>query len=431
MNPEEPLPLTGIRVADFSWFGAGPIAGEVFANLGAQVIRVESESHLDGLRKTQPVPPGAEGPNVSGYYNNFNAGKLSFTLNLNNHGARQVALDLLAKSDVMIENYTPRVIEKWGLTYDEVVKVNPTIIYANMPMQGTWGPHRDFLGFGGVLAPVTGFSYLTGWPDRPPIGVGTNYPDYVINPGHCVVAVLAALRYRSRTGKGQRIELAQVESTVAALGPAVMEYAVNGRVPERSGNRVPHGAPHGVFPCLPRPQQGNLPPRQRLAAGGDGPVMEDRWLAIAVFSDAQWEALKDVMGRPAWAEEERFSTVLGRKANEDELEAQIALWTQRITSEEGMRLLQARGVPAGVVQTAEDVLDHDEHLKARGYYVYLDHPEAGRNAYDDPQFRLSETPARLQGPAPLLGQHNDFVLREVLGYSDERIAELLVEQVVY
>ena len=430
MNPEEPLPLSGIRVADFSWFGAGPIAGRVFADLGAEVIRVESESHLDGLRKTQPVPPGAEGPNVSGYYNNFNAGKLSFTLNLGHPEARAVALDLIAKSDVMIENYTPRVIEKWGLTYDEVAQVNPRIIYANMPMQGNWGPHRDFLGFGGVLAPVTGFSYLTGWPDRPPIGVGTNYPDYVINPGHCVVAVLAALRYRARTGKGQHIELAQVESTVAALGPAVMEYAANGAIRERNGNRVPHAAPHGVFPCRSRPQEGNLPPRQAMAAAGQ-PPSEDRWIAVTVFDDDQWEGLKDVMGRPTWADEERFATLLGRKANEDELESKLSEWTRTIVAEEGMRLLQARGVPAGVVQTAQDVLDHDEHLKARGYYVYLDHPEAGRNAHDGPQFRLSETPARLQGPAPLIGQHNDYVLREVLGYDDERIAALLVEQVVY
>jgi crotonobetainyl-CoA:carnitine CoA-transferase CaiB-like acyl-CoA transferase len=376
------------------------------------------------------VPPEAEGPNVSGYYNNFNAGKLSFTLNLGHAGAREVALDLIAKSDVMIENYTPRVIEKWGLTYDEVARVNPRIIYANMPMQGTWGPHRDFLGFGGVLAPVTGFSYLTGWPDRPPIGVGTNYPDYVINPGHCVVAVLAALRYRSRTGKGQHIELAQVESTVAALGPAVMEYAVNGTIRERNGNRVPHAAPHGVFPCQPRPQAGNLPPRQAAAAAGQ-PPSEDRWIAITVFTDAQWEGLKDVIGRPDWADEERFATLLGRKAHEDELEAKLSEWTRMMIAEEAMRLLQARDVPAGVVQTAQDVLDHDEHLKARGYYVYLDHPEAGRNAYDGPQFRLSETPARLHGPAPLLGQHNDYVLREVLGYDDERIAGLLVEQVVY
>lgn len=430
MDPTEPLPLTGIRVADFSWFGAGPIAGLAFANLGAEVIRVESESHLDGLRKAQPVPPGMEGPNVSGYYNNFNAGKKSFTLNFSHPGARAVALDLIATCDVLIENYTPRVMEKWGLTYADAVQVNPQIIYANMPMQGSWGPHRDFLGFGGVLTPVTGFTYLAGWPDRTPIGLGTNYPDYCINPGHCVIAVLAALRYRAQTGKGQRIELAQVESTSATLGPALMQYAVNGVVPERSGNRLPHAAPHGVFPCLPRPQNGTLPPRYAAAQGGSAP-MEDRWVAIAVMTDAHWDALVDAMGHPAWAEQERFGTLLGRKANEDELEAGIAAWTGTLTPEDAMALLQAKGVPTGVVQTSEDMLDHDPHLKARGFYVYLDHPETGHSAYDGPMFRLEETPARLGGPAPLLGQHNDEVLREVLRYDDERIAELLVEGVVF
>jgi crotonobetainyl-CoA:carnitine CoA-transferase CaiB-like acyl-CoA transferase len=172
-----------------------------------------------------------------------------------------------------------------------------------------------------------------------------------------------------------------------------------------------------------------VPPRYALTATGD-PSIEDRWLAVAVLNDAQWESLKDVMGRPSWADEERYSTLHGRKSHEDELEESLATWTRTVVAEEAMRLLQAKGVPAGVVQTSEDVLDHDEHLKARGYYVYMDHPEAGRTAYDGPQFRLSESPARLHGPAPLLGEHTDYVLREVLGYSDERIAELLVEGVV-
>lgn len=430
MQPTEPLPLSGVRVADFSWFGAGPIAGQVLANLGAEVIRVESEAHLDGLRKAQPTPPGKEGPNVSGYYNNFNAGKRSFTLNLRQAGARQVALDLLVKCDVLLENYTPRVFEKFGLTYEDVQAVNPAIIYVNVPMQGSWGPHRDFLGFGAVLAPLTGFTYLAGWPDRPPIGVGTNYPDYVVNPGHTVIAILAALRYRAQTGKGQRVELAQMESTISALGPAVMEYATNGVIPQRAGNRVPFAAPHGVFPCRSRPSRAN-PPARAVATGQTAPTEEERWLTIAVGSDAEWEGLKDAAGRPAWADEARFDTLLGRKAHEDDLEARLAEWTATMVAEEAMTLLQAKGVPAGVVQTAEDVLEHDQHLQARGYYVYLDHPDAGRTAYDGPQFRLSESPARLHGPAPLLGEHNDYVLREVLGYDDERIAELLVEGVVF
>ena len=403
-------PLAGVRVADFSWFGAGPIAGQTLATFGAEVIRVESEAHMDGLRTTQPVPPGKEGPNVSGYYNNFNAAKKSFTLNLGNPKAKDVALRLIARSDVMLENYTPRVVEKWGLTYEEVVKVKPDIIYAQMPMQGSNGPHRDFLGFGGVIGPLAGFTYLSGYADREPIGLSpVNYPDYVINPGHAAVAILAALHYRRRTGKGQRIELSQVESTTAALGPFILEYTVNGRVPERGGNRSNAACPHGIFRCA-----------------GD-----DRWLSLSCSTDEQWQGLLDVMGRPEWSQEERFTTALGRKHHEAELEALIEEWTSSINDYEAMRLLQAKGVPAGVVQNARDVLETDEHLRARGYYYYLDHPDAGRTAYDGPPVRLSATPGRHDAPAPLLGQHNDYVLREVLGYNDEEIAELLVEQVVF
>lgn len=402
-------PLAGIRVADFSWFGAGPIAGLTLATFGAEVIRIESEAHMDGLRMTQPVPPGKEGPNVSGYYNNFNAGKLSFTLNLGHPKAREVALRLIARSDVMLENYTPRVVEKWGLTYADAVKVRPDIIYAQMPMQGSDGPHRDYLGFGGIIAPFAGYSYLTGWPDRVPTGMGVNYPDYVINPGHAAYAIMAALHYRNRTGKGQRVELAQIESVAATLGPFILDYTVNGRVPERNGNRVEHACPHGAFRC----------------AG------EDRWLAIAVTTDAQWEGLVDAMGCPEWAAGERFATFLGRKRNEDDLERNIEAWTQGIAADEALRLLQAKGVPAGIVQTAEDVLDKDEHLRERGFYQYLDHPETGRAAYDGPGFRLSRATNRHSAPAPLLGQHNDYVLREVLEYSDDEIAELLVEQIVF
>lgn len=414
-----PPPLADIRVADFSWFAAGPVAGAVLAQFGAEVIRVESESHLDGLRITMPVPPGKEGGvNVSGYYNNFNAGKRCFTLNMSRPEARAVALDLLKTCDVMLENYTPRIVEKWGLTYNDVVAVRPDIIYVNIPMQGNWGPHRDFLGFGGVLAPVSGYSYLAGWPDRAPIGVGTNYPDYVINPGHATIAILAALRHRDRTGEGQQIELSQLESTLNGLGPALMEAAANGTVPQRQGNRCAYAAPHGVFRCQDRP-----------ATVGGAP--EDRWCTISVYSDAQWEALKAELAEPEWACAERFATLLGRKRHEDELEQRIGEWTRTQTAEAVAERLQAHGVPAGIVQTAEDVLDHDPHLRERGFYVYLDHPEAGRTAYDGPHFVLSATPGDLRTPALLLGEANDYVLSELLGVDAERAADLLVNQIVY
>lgn len=409
-------PLTGIKVADFSWFGAGPICGENLATFGATVVRVESEAHLDGLRSVGPFPPGKNTYNVSGYFNNYNAGKLDLTLNLTTELGKRMAMKLIAWCDVFLTNFTPRIIEKWGLTYDELVGVNPEIVAVYQPMQGSDGPHKYFMGFGAVLGPITGYSYLSGFPDRPPMGLGTNYPDYVINPGHTLVAILAALHYRRRTGKGQRIELAQVESSVAPHAAALLDYTANGRVQIRGGNRLPHASPHGAFRCK------------------DGvweKKPEDRWIALGVFDDEQWRALVEAMGSPAWAADAKFSTLAGRKAHEDVLEAHITAWTGERVAEEVMALLQSKGVPAGVVQNARDMLEGDEHLKAREYYVYLDHPEAGRTAYDGPPFRLSKTPGALRWPAPLLGQHNEQVCKEILGMTDEEIADALVEQALF
>ena len=404
---ESKLPLAGVKVADFSWFGAGPIAARWLADFGADVVRVESETRVDGLRTIAPFPPGKTGYNVSGYFNNYNAGKWSITLNLNTDRGRQLAYGLVRWADVFLTNLTPRVIERWELTYDKLAKVKPDIIAAYQPMQGFEGPHRDFLGFGAVLSPVTGYNHLSGFPNRAPAGLGTNYPDYVINPGHTLVAVLAALRYRRKTGKGQRIELAQIESAVSPLFTAIMDYTVNGRVQERAGNRHPHAAPHGAFRC-----QG-----------------DDRWCAIAVFSDEEWAALGRVVGA-GWCRDPKFATLLGRKEHEDELERLLEEWTSARAAEEVMETLQAAGVPSAVVQTAEDVLDKDPHLKERGYYVYLDHPEAGRTAYDGPPFRLSKTPGRLRSPAPCLGEHTEYVCKEILKLSDEEIAQLVVDEVL-
>lgn len=408
-------PLTGLKVADFSWFGAGPICAENLATFGATVVRVESEAHLDGLRGVGPFPPGKTTYNVSGYFNNYNAGKLDLTINLNTERGKQMALKLVAWCDVFLTNLTPRIIEKWGLTYDELVKINPNIIAAYQPMQGFDGPHKYFMGFGAVLGPITGYSYLSGFPNRPPMGLGTNYPDYVINPGHTLVAILSALRYRRRTGKGQRIELAQIESSVSPHADAILDYTANGRVEMRAGNRLPHAAPHGAFRCKDGTWQ-------------DKP--EDRWIALGVFDDGQWQGLVAAMGSPPWAQDARFATLAGRKEHEDELEAHVTEWTAGQAVEDVMALLQSRGVPAGVVQNARDMLE-DEHLKARGYYVYLDHPEAGRTAYDGPPFRLSKTPGVLRSPAPLLGQHNEQVCKEILGMTDEEIAEAIIEQALY
>ena len=414
------LPLEGIRVADFSWFGAGPIGAQTLASYGAEVVRVESETKLDSLRVVQPFALEEDGSyktgyNVSGYFNNFNAGKLSIQLNMNTERGQEIGMWIIEKSDIFMTNFTPRVIDKWNLRYEQLKEVNPRIIAAYAPMQGMSGPHRDFLGFGAVLTPVTGISYLSGFPHRPPIGVGTNYPDYVINPGHTVTGILAALRYRNKTGKGQMVELPQLESVVNVLGSAVVDYLANGNIQMRGGNRHPAAAPHGAYRCADDPESVESP---------------DRWIAIACRTDDQWYALCHALGYPDSASDVRFLTLADRKANEDELDEVVASMVAGRPVADVMDVLQAHDVPAGIVQNAQDMLERDPHMKARQYYQYLDHPETGRAAYDGVAARLSETPGFHRAPAPLLGEHTMEVCERVIGLSQDEIADLLAEGVL-
>ena len=410
-SQSSPRPLDGIRVADFSWFGAGPIAGRTLADFGADVIRVESEARVDGLRRGEPQKPGVGGYNASSYFNNFNAAKRSLLLNMSVDGAREVALRLVARSDIFLSNLTPRVMERWGLTYDELCEVKPDIIAAYQPMQGLSGPYRDFLGFGAVLTPTTGISHLSGDPDRRPVGVGTNYPDYAINPGHTIVAILAALRHRRRTGQGQRIELAQVESVAATIGPSLLEYTANGVNPTRKGNRSSWMCPHGIYRCADDAER-------------------ERWIAIAVASDAHWHALCNVAADAAFASDNRFGTMLNRRRHEDALNDAITSWTAGLNAERLAEALQTVGVPASLVQDAEDMVDRDPHMSERGHYRYLDHPETGHSLYDGPIAALHGTPGRLDAPAPLFGQHTYEVATEVLGYSETEVAQLTASGVL-
>lgn len=413
-------PLEGLRVGDFSWFGAGPIAANTLSTFGAEVIRVESETKIDSLRRAHPFAMNPDGTfkggyNVSGYFNNVNAGKLSMQLNLNTEKGQEIAYRLIEKCDIFLTNFTPRVIDKWNLHYHQISKVNPRIIASYAPMQGMVGPHRDYLGFGAVLTPVTGISEMSGFPHRPPFGVGTNYPDYVINPGHTVTALMAALRYRNRTGKGQCIELPQLESVVNTLGTAVVEHLANGTNPSRTGNRNPNAAPHGAFRCADDPSS---------------VASLDRWVVLACRDDAEWQRAAAALGHPEAASDPRFAAFAARKHNEDELEALISSWTRDLKAEDACAMLQAAGVPAGVVQTSQDLLEKDEHIRSRNYYQYVEHPEAGREAHDGPAFHLSETPGYIAGPAPLMGQHTMDVCERIIGLTMDEIADLLAEGVL-
>ena len=420
------LPFEGIRVCDFTWFAAGPIATKLLADHGAEVIKIESMAHFDRLRFVQPVPDDKAGNlNCGGFFNNFNTSKLGMVLDMAKPKALEIATKLILASDIVIENFSPRVMEKFELTYEKFAPLKPELIWVDQPMQGLSGPHKYYAGYGALITPLGGLAHLTGFPNRPPIGTGTNYTDYVINCGHLFIAIAAALRQRHKTGKGQHIVMSQIESAVSILETAILDYTVNGRAHSRNGNRLPYAAPHGVYRCKGEE-------RDCIYISANGPMpgkKDDRWCAIGVFNDAQWKALCHVMADPDWTEDARFATMLARKENEDDLDLLIEEWTKERSPEEVMRQLQQAGIPAGVVQDAEDMLVRDPHLKDRDYYVYLDHPEAGQIANDGPPFKLSATPGRLSRPAPLMGEHTEYVCQKILGMSEEETNQCYVDEV--
>lgn len=395
----------GLKILDFCWVGVGPITVKYFADHGATVIHVESATRPDVLRLGGPFKDGQPGIDRSGFFADFNSSKYGISLNLNHQRARDIAGRLVQWADVVAESFTPHAMERWGLRYQELATLKPDLIMFSTCQQGQTGPYRNFAGFGGQGAAIAGFYHLTGWPDRSPAGPYGAYTDF-INPRLGVLAICAALDYRRRTGRGTHIDLAQVEGGLQFLAPALVEQAANGRSPQRSGNRSPCWAPHGAFPCR-----------------GD-----DRWIAIAVTSDIEWEALARVLGNPVWSRDPRYAGVSGRLQHVDGLEAAVAKETQERDAYELMEALQAAGVPAGVVQKTSDLFE-DPQLAHRGHFWYLEHPEMGRCAYDGPCFTLSSTPAQLTMPAPCLGQHNEYVYREILGMSDEEMAACIVDGV--
>ncbi len=391
--------LEGIKVADFTWIAAGPVTTKYLADHGATVVRVESTTKPDHSRGWPPFKGGEPGINRSGFYADFNASKYNLTINLNNAAGRAVARKLVKWADVFVENYTPGVMDKLGLGYPAAAELNPAIVYLSSSQQGRGGPHYRHSGYGNHAASISGFTHVTGQPGEEGMMPYGAYTDF-ISPRFSVVAILAALEFRRRTGKGQYIDLAQVESGLQFLAPMMMDEVVNRKEFHRHGNRDLNASPHGAYPCRG----------------------EDRWCVIAVFTDDQWRALRKVMGDPSWACEARFSTLEGRKANEDELDGLISQWTRDYSPEEVMIRLQKAGVAGGIVATGEDMF-RDPQLKHREQFVALEHPEMGLHHYDGLSFKLSGTPGRLRSPAPLIGQHNDYVLRKLLGMDDEEVAE--------
>ena len=394
------LPLADIKVLDLMWVMAGPAASRVLADYGATVVRVESTQRIDTARTLAPMHGGQPGPENSGLFQNMNAGKLGITLDLTKEAGRAVALDLIRWADVVTEAYSPKAMRAWGLDYESLRKVKPDIIMLSTCLMGQSGPLSMFAGFGNLAAAISGFYNLAGWPDRPPAGPYGAYTDTVA-PRFTAAAILAALDHRRRTGQGQYIDQSQAESALHFLGPAILDYTVNGRVQGRTGNRDPDMAPHGVYP----------------AAG------EDRWVAIAVANDEQWQQLCAVMGCAELSRDERFATQTARRSRQDELDAMVAEWTQSREAQELEGTLQGCGVPASVVQNSKE-LYADPQLHHRGHFVEVPHEVHGTTTVEGSRFKLSRTPAKIERSGPTFGRDNEYVLRTILGYSPESIAEL-------
>ncbi len=395
------LPFEGLNVADFTWLIAGPQATKYLADHGATVVRVETENPPCRLRTMGPYMDGVPGTNRSQAFGEFNTSKLGITLDLKNPAGIAVARKLIAWADLYVENFTPGTVEDLGIGYEAARALNPSIIMASSCLMGQTGPARDFAGFGYHAASIAGFFELTGWPDKGPAGPWAAYTD-ILAPRFFLSAILGALDHRRRTGHGQYIDISQMESALTYLAPQLIDYDVSGRSVTRAGNRSETAAPHAAFPC----------------AG------EDQWCAIAVENDEQWQALRRAISDPEWSRDEKLQTAAGRLANEHEIDRRLSEWTRERPPHEVMRLLQAAGVPAGAAQRSSDLLQ-DQQLAHRGFFHYMEHPEMGNVPYSGHEFRIRGYESGPRFPAPLLGQHNEQVLREVLGMTEDEMVEVL------
>ena len=390
--------LEGLKVLDFCWVAVGPMTTKYLAEYGATVLRVESANRPETLRKAAPFKDGIPGTNRSGYFANQNPNKYGISIDMRQPRAKELVLRMVAWADLVTENFTPGTMEGWGLGYKELKQANPQIVMFSTSMLGRGGPMERQPGFGPVLSSLAGLTNITGWPDRHPVNPYGAYTDFIV-PRFALATILAGLDYRRRKGVGLHLDMSQLEASLHFSAPLLLDFSVNGREGERIGNRDAGAAPHGVYPCK-----------------GD-----DRWIAIACFSDQQWEGLSHVLesSDQAWATQDRFSTLLKRKAHEDKLDRLMAGWTQGFDSKELTAKLQEAGVPAGPVEDCHDLYE-DPQLLHRGHFQYLDHPEMGTYATDRSEFELTRTPGRFERAAPTLGQHTEHVLREIIGLSEDQ-----------
>ncbi|MGH7987746.1 MAG: CaiB/BaiF CoA transferase family protein, partial [Candidatus Binataceae bacterium] len=400
--------LAGLRIIDLTWLQVGPQATRLLASFGAQVIRIEwrNPHAVDFIRYMQPFAPdhaNADGGRVQGaapshgmpgnfdrsaYYNNTNPGKYGVTLNLNHPKGRDLLKRMVREANAICENFSPGQMDKWRLGYDELRKVNPKIIYLQTTGMGKAGAYKNYVSYGPTAQAYSGLTFLSGLPEpHPPAGWGYSYLDH--SPGYFgAILLMSALHRQRQSGIGAYIDMSQCETGLMLSGTSLLEYQLTGKPTARYGNRMPFldWAPHGAYRC-----------------GG-----EDNWIAISVQSDEQWRTLIEEIGTPRWALDDRFASAAGRKENQDEVDEKLAVFTLTQERYALMKRLQARDIPAGVVQKASDRFDRDPQLKARGYFVNLRHTEVGTWPIEGFPARLSRSPANVGGltgrAAPKIGE---------------------------
>lgn len=408
--------LAPIRICDFSGQLAGAGATRFFAAFGAQVIRIEdrlTQGGWDIFRGNGPYKDERRGANLGGMFNNHNVEKLGITLNAKSERGKDLLRQIIAISDVVTENFSAGVMERWGFSYEAMRAIKPDIIYVSNCGFGHSGPYRHFKTWGPVVQAVSGLTFQSALPNMPPAGWGFSHMNHT-GGYFMAIAILLALYHRNKTGEGQYVDLSCTDAALTLNGPALLDYTVNKRPLRREGsphsNRsaYPPMAPHGIYRCKGK----------------------DRWVAIAARHDADWRAICDAIGSPDLLTDDRFDTLPNRMRHQDALDAIVQAWTIEHTPSEAMDALQARGVPAAAVQHPQERMDEDANTLAWNTFPEVEHGEMGRVRVEGMPMKLAITPARIQRGAPLLGQHNDFFYDDILMLDKAEQRELYAAGVI-
>ena len=415
-NGNSNQPLKNFRVLDLSRIWAGPYCTKLMADMGAEIIKMESLSVYDshrgpinparGIAAYPDCEPGDEPWNRNGWFNCLHMSKYGISLELTTETGRKVFEQLVAISDVVIENFRQGSLERLGYSYETLRRIRPDLIYVSMPAFGNSGPWQKYLAYGIGQEQLSGMAHMTGYRGEGPMKSGINHGD-PITGSHAAGVLLAALRYRKRTGKGMFVDVSQQESAVSLIGADVLAYQMTGKEPERRGNRSPYFAPHNSYQCA-----------------GD-----DRWVAIAATNDEEWRQLAQQVGGPELAGDSRFSTLAGRMEHEDHLDELISGWTADKKAYDICHLLQKEGVPASPVMGGPDLLA-DPHYEARGTFVRVNHEQVGEMTYPGIPWKMSATPGEVRWASPTLGQHNRQIYGELLGIPAEDIDDLETQGII-